>query len=195
MGTTTHDAVVFHAKEKVPEHNEDMRNLSINLLAFLLAMTSSLPFASLAQAQPVIFRMSQLEAAKKKAMEENKPIAWIGTATKYLAPSKNILGKGSHAATQYAIRALQRETILIYSDCETENHQEPSVVDQALHSPDAHYNVPGVIILTPSMDKVIAKTFYKADEKERGREFLDVLRKLRDKTAWQEKKPSSDPKK
>lgn len=160
----------------------------LSVLFSILAVAVGRPLVAVAQGQPAIYRMSQWEEAKKKAQAEDKPIAWIGTATKYLAPSKNILGKGSHAATQYAIRALQRETILIYSDCETENHQEPRIVDQALHSPEAHYNVPGVIILTPALDKVIAKTFYKADAKERGYEFLALLAKIRDKAAWQEKK-------
>lgn len=152
-----------------------------------MAIALLIPNTVVAQT-PTIYRMSQLETAKKRALAEGKPIAWIGTATKYLAPYNKILGKSSHAGTAYAIRALQRETILIYSDCETENHQEPQIVDQALHSPEPHYQVPGVIILTPSLDKVIAKTFHKPDANERGREFLVLLKKIRDKASWQEKK-------
>ncbi|MEO7298981.1 MAG: hypothetical protein ABI042_10455 [Verrucomicrobiota bacterium] len=156
-----------------------------SVLAFLLI---SLSRAVAVEAPPLIYRMNQLEEAKKRAVAEDKPIAWIGTLTKYLAPYHNLKGQGSHAATSYAIRALQKETILIYSDGDTQNHQEPTIVDQALHSPEAHYRLPAVIILTPSLDKVIAKTFRKENADERAREFLDLLKKIRDKKSWHENK-------
>jgi hypothetical protein len=162
--------------------------LSARSFALFLAVALSTSHLLAADAPPVIYRMSQLEEAKKRAIAEDRPIAWIGTATKFLAPAKNLTGKGSHSATAYAILVLQKETILIYSDAETENHQEPSIVDQALHSPEAHYRVPGVIILTPALDKVITKTFRKEDAQERAKEFAEVLKKIRDKASWHEKK-------
>jgi hypothetical protein len=97
------------------------------------------------------------------------------------------MGKGSHAATQYAIRALQNDTILIYSDSGTENHQEPPIVDHELHTPDPHYTPPVVVILNPSLDKVIAKILYIPESQERVRVYTEVLKKIRDKSQWEEK--------
>jgi hypothetical protein len=158
---------------------------------FFLAVTILVSSIIASERRPLVFRMSQLEEAKKIAIAEDKPIAWIATANRYLVFHKNLLGKNSHSATTYAIRALQNDAIIIFSDTETENHQEPGLVNQALHTPDAHYNVPGVVILTPSLDKVITKTFYKAEPQERAKEFADVLKKIRDKKSWQKKKPGS----
>src|SRR5438067_8153703 len=107
-----------------------------------------------------VYRMSQLEEVKKRAAAEGKPIAWIATFAQHLAPYDKLMGKGSHAATAYAIRALQNDTILITSDSGTENHQEPAIVDHALHTPEPHYGAPMVVILNPTMDKVIDKILY-----------------------------------
>ena len=122
------------------------------------------------------------------AQAQNKPIAWIATFGKNLAPyDQKLTNKGSHAATTYAILALQRETIIVFSDSTTENHQEPGIVDEALHTPEPHYTIPGVIILTPSLDKVICKAPFTPDSQERIRIFTDVLKKVRDKDSWAKK--------
>ena len=142
-----------------------------------------------ATVQPLFYRMSQLEDAKKRAVAEGKPIGWIASYPEYLAPHENLMGNGSHAATAYAIRALQKETILIFSDARTENHQEPGIVDNALHSPNPHYTVPGVIILTPLLDKIICQAPFSSDSQERIRIFTEALKKIRDKDAWREKTP------
>ena len=134
-----------------------------------------------------LHRMSQLDEVKKRAAAEHKPIAWIGTFAKTLAPYDNLMAKSSHAATAYAIRALQNDTILIYSEAETENHKEPPIVDHELHTPNPHYTAPVVVILNPSLDKVIAKILYTPDGQERVRVYTDVLKKIRDKSSWEEK--------
>src|SRR5207302_7589350 len=110
-----------------------------------------------------------------------------GTFAKTLAPYDNLMGRSSHAATAYAIRALQNDTILIYSEAETENHQEPAIVDHELHTPNPHYTAPVVVILTPSLDKVIAKILYTPESKERVRLYTEALKKIRDKGSWEEK--------
>ena len=120
--------------------------LLVACLAFGAASISSLAAPS------PLHRMSQLEEVKKRAAAEHKPIAWIGTFSKYLAPYDKPMGNGSHAATAYAIRALQNDAILIYSNSETENHQEPAIVDRELHTPNPHYTAPVVVILTPSLN-------------------------------------------
>jgi hypothetical protein len=132
-----------------------------------------------------VYRMSQLEEVKKRAAEEGKPIAWIGAFATNLTPYAKITGKGGHAATAYAIRALQNDTILITSDSATENHQEPTIVDHELHTPDPHYAAPVVVILTPSMDKVIDKILYTPEIQDRIRVYTMALKKIRDKASWQ----------
>ena len=150
-------------------------------LMFGVATISS--FAALSP----VHRMSQLEEVKKRAAAEHKPIAWIGTFSKSLAPYDKPMGKSSHAATAYAIRALQNDAILIYSDSKTENHQEPAIVDHELHTPNPQYTAPVVVILTPAMDKVIAKILFTPDSQDRVRVYTDVLKKIRDKSSWEEK--------
>jgi hypothetical protein len=133
---------------------------------------------------PAIYRMDQLEEAKRRAAAEDKPIGWIASYPEYLAPYAKIRGNGSHAATAYAIRAFQNETVLVFSDARTENHHEPKIVDEALHSPNPHYTVPGVVILTPALDKVICTAPFASDAKERIRIFTEALKKIRDKNSW-----------
>ena len=140
-----------------------------------------------------VYRLSQVEEVKKRAAAEGKPIAWIGTFAETLAPYDKLMGQSGHAATAYAIRALQNDAILIYSDSGTENHKEPPIVDHELHTPNPHYTAPVVVILTPSLDKVITKILYIADSHERIRAYTEALRKIRDKSSWQEK-PAEKPK-
>ena len=148
--------------------------------------------SSLAAPSP-LHGMSQLEEVKKRAAMAHKPIAWIGTFAKCLAPRSDLMGPSSHAATAYAIRALQNDTILIYSESETENHQEPRIVDQELHTPNPHYTAPVVVILTPTMDKVIDKILFTADKNERIRVYTEALKKIRDKSSWEEKPKEKPP--
>jgi len=166
--------------EKIRENR-----LHIRLLLCIACCLSGVTVS--AASAPTIYRMSQLDEAKKRAASESKPIAWIASQPEYLTPYANPMGKSSHSATTYAILALQKDTIIVFSDSNTENHHEPQIVDQALHEPNPHYTIPGVIILTPSVDKVICKAPYTADSQERVRVFTDVLKKIRDKESWQEK--------
>lgn len=147
------------------------------------------PFAASMAAEtsnsvPVLYRMNQLTEAKEQAKKENKPIAWIATNPEYLAPYAKLMGNGSHAGTAYAIRALRNETILVISDARTENHHEPKIVDEALHSPNPHYTVPGVVVLTPALDKVICTAPFASDPQQRIRTFTEALKKIRDRDSW-----------
>ena len=161
---------------------------SVLALQVRAAEKKSAPVAPVSRASsPAIYRMSQLEEAKKRAASEGKPIGWIASYPEYLTPYSNLKGSGSHAATAYAIRALEKETILVFSDGRTENHQEPSIVDQALHSPNPHYTVPGVVILTPALDKIICQAPYTGDADERIKVFTEALKKIRDKDSWRAK--------
>lgn len=155
--------------------------------AAILLCSPSFVRAQTAPSPPKLYRMSQLDEAKKQAAAAGKPIAWIASVPEYLPAYRKPLGKGSHAATTYAILALQRDTIMVFSDARTENHHEPGIVDQALHTPNPHYTIPGVIILTPSLDKVICKAPFTPDSNERIRIYTEVLKRIRDKQSWQEK--------
>src|SRR6185295_5139724 len=104
------------------------------LWCWLVVATVFIPSVPGAETKPgtvPLYRRNQLDDAKKRAAAEGKPIAWIASAPQYLAPyNKSLMGKGSHAATAYAIRALQNDAVLVFSDSFTENHQEPQIVDQ-----------------------------------------------------------------
>lgn len=171
----------------------------VRILAGLCLLTAGATAAdkstNVATAKPApaafkIYRLSEVEEAKKRAIAEGKPIAWIGGVTEHLAPYANLKGKGSHAATGYAIRALQNDTILCFSDGRTENHTEPAIVDEALHSPNSKYTMPYVIILTPQLDKVICKVPYTESAETRVSYYSATLKTIRDKS-WQ-KAPETD---
>src|SRR3954453_16840602 len=109
---------------------------------------------------PAFYRLAQLDDAKKRATAEAKPIAWIASYPEYLTPHAKPMGKAPHSASTYAFLAFQKETIIVFSDARAENHQEPGIVDQALHTPEGHYTVPCVIVLIPSLEKIICKLPY-----------------------------------
>jgi hypothetical protein len=136
---------------------------------------------------PKIYRMNQLEEAQARAVATQKPIGWIASYPEFLRPVKNLMGASSHAATAYAIRALKDETVLVFSDAKTENHKEPGTIDGALHTPEPHYTVPGVIIVTPSLERVICEVPFTADSQERIKLYTEALKKIRDKDSWMEK--------
>ena len=165
--------------------------MTIGQCFFIPAVTFAVQvFCEQALAAPSpLYRMSQLEEAKKAAQAQNKPIAWIATFAKNLAPyDQRLTNKGSHAATAYAIRALQNDTILVTSDSGTENHQEPPIVDQELHTPDPHYKAPVVVILTSKLDRVITKILYIENGQERIQAYTEALKKIRDPSSWGDKK-------
>jgi hypothetical protein len=157
-------------------------NLLIKTTTFWLFTTATI--SSLAGPPSALYRMDQLEEVKKLATTEHKPIAWIGLFARNLTAWNNLKGKGSHAATAYAIRALQNDAVLIYSD-ETQNHHEPPIIDHELHTPNPEYVSPTVVILTPAMDKVITKILYIEDGNERIQAYTEALKKIRDKKSWE----------
>src|SRR5262245_24119450 len=107
--------ILGFASYRLPCNLLRMKQANRLLPACLALVTISLHAVSGFAAPAAVYRMSQLEEAKKRAAAEHKPIAWISTFTTNLAPHPKPLGKGSHAATAYAIRALQNDAILIYS--------------------------------------------------------------------------------
>src|SRR5512133_764067 len=133
---------------------------------------------------PAYYRLSQLDDAVARAKKEDKPIAWIASFPGSMTPHKNPLAASSHAATYYAYLTLYRDAIIVWSDSDSENHKEPAIVDKELHSPNAHYTAPGVIVLTPDLERVIGKVFHIADPQARQAAFSDLLKKIRDKKTW-----------
>jgi len=81
--------------------------------------------------------MSQLESLKKARPLRGEAHRWIASYLSYLAPHENLMGNGSHAALRTPPSVAKR-TILVFSDARTENHQEPGIVEYALHSPNPH---------------------------------------------------------
>lgn len=159
--------------------------VSIWILVFIAAGPDHAKAAATnSAASPPFFRLNQLEQAKAKAKSDNKPIVWIGGVPGHLAPHKNPMGTGSHPATYHAYLAFYRDAVIVLSDCDSENHQEPAIVDRELHSPNAHYSVPGVIVLTPDLDRVIGKVFYIADGRSRTAAYGELVKKIRDKDSW-----------
>jgi hypothetical protein len=162
------------------------------VILFMLALTAGAAEQATTNSGPVIYRLNQVEEARQRASAEGRPIAWIGGVTEHLAPHANLKGKGSHAATAYAIRALQNDTVLCFSDGRTENHTEPAIVDQALHSPHSKYTMPYVIILTPQLDKVICKIPYTESAEARIGYYTAALKLIRERS-WQEPKATNAP--
>jgi hypothetical protein len=170
---------------------------SLSKLCFLLSAAAIHPTGSAAEKTnapsipPKFYSLKQVEEAKARAAAEQKPIGWISTHPEYLAPHKNPMGSSSHASTAYAVRALQNVTVLVVSNPRTDNHSEPPIVDQALHTPDPHYTIPGVVILTPALDKVIYNLPHTTNSQQRIKMYTEALQKIRDKSSWQPEKKSN----
>lgn len=150
--------------------------------------------AAAATNPPAYYRLSQLDDMLARAKKEDKPIAWIASFPGSMVPHKNPLARGSHAATYYAYLMLYRDAIIVWSDSDSENHTEPEIVDRELHSPNAHYTAPGVIVLTPDLKTVMGKVFYVAEPQARQATFSALLKRVRDKKNWgggNEQKPPS----
>ncbi len=103
-----------------------------------------------------VYRLSELTEAQAEARRDGKPLAFLATEVICLQSKDGLLEKGSNSATVHAFEALKLVSVIVFSDCKTENHTEPSLVDAALHPPeDVHYTPPKVVITDAELTKVI----------------------------------------
>ena len=121
------------------------------------------------------YRTVDLESAKKEAIAEHKPIAWIASATKVLSEKGTIARPDGRGATFHAFYALRTRAVLVFEDAFTENHKVLPLVDAALHTPDPHYTPPKVIFLNPDATEVLAKVEYEPDFEKRAHALADAL--------------------
>ncbi|WP_040547116.1 hypothetical protein [Pedosphaera parvula] len=128
-----------------------------------------------------VYRLSELEQAKAEAKRDNKPIAFLATATSCLQATEVRPDNSSIAATIQDFEALKNATVLVFSDSFTENHTEPPIVDAALHPPDdVHYTVPKVIIVDPDISKVIFVVRYATNATTQARLLGSALAKVKE---------------
>lgn len=121
------------------------------------------------------WRTGQLESAEKEAKAEHKPIAWIASSAQYLDGIGQISAGGSRGASLHALYALRDRAVLVFEDGETENHKVPPLVDNAIHTPDPHWNVPVVVLLNPDATQVLAKVLYEPDFVKRAQALANAL--------------------
>lgn len=126
-----------------------------------------------------VYRLSELAQAQAEAKQEKKPIAFLATEAACLQSNDQMLGKGSDSATIHAFEALKHTTVIVFSDCRTENHQEPPIVDAALHPPeDVHYTPPKVVITDVDLTKVIHVIPYTPNPQSRQKVMAEALQKI-----------------
>ena len=122
-----------------------------------------------------IWRTGQLKDAEKQALREHKPIAWIASSAQYLDGIGEISAGGSRGASLHAFYALRSRTVLVFEDGDTENHKVMPLVDDAIHTPDPHWNVPVVVFLNPDAAQILAKVLYEPDFVKRAQALANGL--------------------
>jgi hypothetical protein len=128
-----------------------------------------------------VYRLSELEQAKAEAKRDNKPIAFLASASSYMQATEVHSGNSSIAATIQNFEALKNAAVIVFSDSFTENHTEPPIVDAALHPPDdVHYTVPKVIIVDPDITKVIFVVRYATNSTAQARVLGTALAKIKE---------------
>jgi hypothetical protein len=138
-----------------------------------------------------LWRTADLEEAKKAAAAAHKPIAWIASATKLLDGRGTISAESARGATLHALYAYRDQTVLVFEDAYEENHKVLPLVDDALHTPDPHYNPPKVIFLNPDATEVLAKVEYEADFVKRAQGLAAGLKQAKAKLNPPEAKPDT----
>jgi hypothetical protein len=129
----------------------------------------------IANATIYAWRTADLENAKKEAISEHKPIAWIASSTKILGEKGTISRADGRGATFHAFYALRSRAVLVFEDAFTENHHVLPLVDAALHTPDPHYTPPKVIFLNPDATEVLATVEYEPDFQKRAHVLAEAL--------------------
>ena len=95
-----------------------------------------------------VYRMKQLDAAKAKAKDRNKPITFIYTH------EKTSCGLCAKASLNIA-DTLKSKSVLVYVDCENERELIPPLIQEALQQPEAGRYVPQTVIVDSGITKVI----------------------------------------
>lgn len=121
------------------------------------------------------WRTSQLNNAEQEARAKNKPIAWVASDAQYLDGIGTISGGGSRSASLHALYALRDRTVLVFEDGSTENHKVMPLVDDAIHTPNPHWDVPVVVFLNPDATQVLAKVLYQPDFVKRAEALANAL--------------------
>jgi hypothetical protein len=147
-------------------------------LFFLPAQAADKVCLQIANATIYAWRTADLESAKKEAITEHKPIAWIASATKILGETGTIARADGRGATFHAFYSLRNRAVLVFEDAFTENHQVLPLVDAALHTPYPHYTPPKVIFLNPDATEVLATVEYEPDFQKRAHALADALEQV-----------------
>jgi hypothetical protein len=127
------------------------------------------------------YRTADLEAAKKEALAAKKPIAWIASSPTLLDGKGTISLPNSRGATLHAFSMLRDKAILVFMDAYEENHKVLKLVDEALHTPDAHYTPPTVVFLDPAAKQVLATVIFQPDFVKRAHELAKGLEQTKGK--------------
>jgi hypothetical protein len=125
------------------------------------------------------YRLSELTEAQAEARRDGKPLAFLATFTKNIQGEADMLKKGSTAASIHAFEALKQSAVLVFSDSDTENHQEPPIVDAALHNPPGPYSAPKVVITDAEISQVIFVIPYNEDGTARQKLMVEALGKIK----------------
>lgn len=121
------------------------------------------------------WRTGQLKDAKKQALAEHKPIAWVASSSKLLDGIGTISDENSRGATLHALYALRDRAILIFEDAYVENHNVLPLVDTALHTPNPHYTPPSIVFLDPGATRVLATVLFESDFTKRAHALANAL--------------------
>jgi hypothetical protein len=99
--------------------------IGMSLLIFAVCDTNAAEKLTVwINSQPIsAWRAADFESAEKEAAAQHKPIAWVGSELSLLEGPGKISTNGGRGATLHALYALRGQTILVFEDAPTENHE------------------------------------------------------------------------
>lgn len=118
-----------------------------------------------------VFRMGEFEKAKAEAESKGQPITFIFT------DEHTSCGLCSGASLKTAEK-LDKKTVVVYADCNTERPKLPAAVQQALQTPEAGRFIPMTVITDAALTNVLAIVPYVRGDAEQEQLLKDVLKKL-----------------
>ena len=118
-----------------------------------------------------VYRMGELAKAKAEAESKGQAITFIFT------DEQTSCGLCAGASLKAADR-LDKKTVVVYADSNTERPKLPAAVQQAMQTPEAGRFIPMTVIVDAALTNVLAIVPYVRGEAEQDELLKDVLKKL-----------------
>ncbi len=103
------------------------------------------------------FSLDNLEAAKKKAIAENKPLGFIMEWDTMMIPSHPMGGSGSNSGLAHFYAAFKDSLVLVFVSHERELDKVPDSVKKGFFGPEEGGFAPNMAVVTPDCSQFICE--------------------------------------